>query len=711
MYICGLGHYELYLNGEKVGDRLLDPPWTDYRRKCVYATYDVTDGIRNGKNAFGVMLGNGMYNVAGGRYTKFRGSLGLPQFLLHLRLEYEDGSVEKLASDASWKVINGPIIFSCVYGGEDWDARLEPTGWLKPEFDDSKWAVAKENAGPKGKLSASTQPPVKAMQIFKPLTMKETAKGVAIDFGQNSAAVAVLRLRGPSGTKVRIRTGEGLAAQGWDKTWFDYTLKGGGEEVFRPRFTSWGFRSILVEGATLNGKSAGKPAVLHAEALSLRCSSPTAGSFKCSDELLNKIYCIVLWSIHSNYQSVLTDCPHREKLGWLEVSHLLAPPIHFIYNAAGFYAKILDDCAEAQTASGLVPDIAPEYVQFGGGFRDSPEWGSAFIINPHFLHLWTGDDAPIAKHYQAMKRYLAYLRGKAKGHILSHGLGDWLPREKTPLPLVATAIYYHDLKLMADYATRLDKPEDARKFAAEADKVKEAFNARFFNAKTAVYANGTQCAQAMSCVLGLVPPEHRGRVLRVLVEDGVKKQFLTAGDVGNRYAILAFSQAGAHRLLHKIASATYGLQAAQPDRTTLAEAWDGGNSLSPQNHCMLGHILEWCHGRLAGIRPDPDGPGFKKFIVDPNPIPNISWVKSHHDGPYGRIDANWSKTDGRLRMNVTVPPNTTATVHVPAENVSDIMEGALPVAKVESVEFLRMEKGKAVFNVGAGNYEFTSKDF
>ncbi|MEA1951614.1 MAG: family 78 glycoside hydrolase catalytic domain, partial [Planctomycetota bacterium] len=457
VYACGLGHYELYLNGSKVGERLLDPPWTNYRRKCVYATYEITDMVRAGDNALGVMLGNGMYNVVGGRYTKFRASRGQPQFILHLRLEYDDGTLEHITSDSSWKVAEGPITFSCVFGGEDWDARLEPAGWLKTGFDDRAWPAAIENAGPQGKLRTTIQPPVKAMRVFKPVTINETDKGVSIDFGQNSAAIPVLRLRGPCGSTVKVRVGEGPTAGGWDNTWFEYTLRGGGEEQFRPRFTSWGCRSILVEGATLSSKATDKPVVLDAHALSLRCGSPLAGSFACSDKLLNKIYHIVLWSIHSNYQSVLTDCPHREKLGWQEVSHLMGPSIHFIYNAAGFYGKIIDDCAEAQTADGLVPDIAPEYVVFGGGFRDSPEWGSAFIINPHLLYLWTGDDAPIAKHYEAMKRYLAYLRSKSKDHILSHGLGDWLPREKTPGPLVATAIYYRDLVLMADYASRLGK--------------------------------------------------------------------------------------------------------------------------------------------------------------------------------------------------------------------------------------------------------------
>jgi len=706
--ICGLGHYELYLNGGKVGDRLLDPPWTNYRKTCLYATYEITRDVRRGVNTLGVILGNGMYNVIGGRYTKFKGSFGQPQFILHLRLEYADGSIERVVSDESWRVTEGPITFSCVYGGEDWDARYAPEGWLKAGFDDSKWWPVLKTHGPGGTLRTTSQQPVKTMQVFKPVKMAETDRGVAIDFGQNSAAIPVVRLQGPSGASVRIRTGEGPGAGGWNNTWFAYTLKGDGEEVFRPRFTSWGFRSIIVEGATLNTNAVDKPVVLSAKALSIRCSAPPAGSFACSDELINKIYRIVHWSIHSNFQSVLTDCPHREKLGWLEVSYLMGPSIHFSYDAAGFFTKILNDCAEAQQANGLIPDIAPEFKVFRGGFRDSPEWGSAFIINPYFLYLWTGDDAPITKHYEAMKHYLAYLRSRTGDGILSYGLGDWMPREKTPTPLVATAIYYHDLVLMTGYAEHLNKHEDAKALLAEAEKIKESFNTHFLQADTGTYAGGTQCAQGMALTLGLVPSDCQAQALQVLVENGKAKNFLTAGDVGNRYAILSFAAAGAHELLYNISTKTYGIQARQPDRTTLAEAWQGGAS---QNHCMLGHILEWYHGWLAGIRPDPAGPGFKRTIIDPHPIGNLSWVKAHHDSPYGRIAVHWRREGTGLHLDVTIPPNTSATVYVPARTPSDVTEGGLPIDRTEGVGFLRMENGRAVFNVDSGHYKFISKEF
>ncbi len=708
VYVSGLGHYELYLNGEKVGDRLLDPPWTNYRKTCLYATYDITEDLSKGTHALGIMLGNGMYNVKGGRYTKFKGTFGQPKLIMHLRLEYADGTVERVVSDKSWLVTEGPITFSCVYGGEDRDARREPVGWLKTGFDDARWRQAVEVNGPGGALRATIQQPVKATQVFEPVKMTQDEKGVTIDFGQNSAAIPVVRLKGLSGATVRIRTGERAIAGGWNRTWFDYTLRGNGEEEFSPRFTSWGHRSILVEGSVLKAnKAADKPVVLGAKALSIRCSAPLAGSFETSDELINKIHHIVLWSIHSNFQSVLTDCPHREKLGWQEVSHLMGPSFMFIYDAAGFYTKILDDCAEAQTAEGMIPDIAPEYVKFRGGFRDSPEWGSAFIINPYFLHLWTGDDAPIAKHYGAMKRYLAYLRNKSRDGILSHGLGDWMPGEKTPTPLVATAIFYHDLDLMAQYATQLGKPNDAKAFRAEADAVRKAFNAKFL-VNTAKYANGTQCAQGMPSALGLVPSDQYEKALGLLVADGKAKKKLTAGDVGNRYAILSFAEAGAHELLYEISTATYGHQARQPDRTTLAEAWRGGAS---QNHCMLGHILEWYHGWLAGIRPDSAGPGFKKVIIAPNPVGDLSWVKAHHDSPHGRITTHWRREGAGFYLDVTIPPNATATVYMPAKARSDVTEGGLSTTKAKGVKFLRMENGKAVLSVDSGHFQFASKPF
>jgi hypothetical protein len=706
IYWCGLGHNELFINGNRVGDRVLDPPWTNYRRACIYAAEDVTQLLRQGKNALGVMLGNGMYNVVGGRYTKFRGSMGQPMLILHLRLEYQDDTLEQIVSDGSWRATEGPITFSCVYGGEDWDARREPKGWTEPEFtEDDAWRPVVEVAGPGGQLRATAQPSVRVMQAFAP-KVREEAGAVVADYGQNSSAIFRLRLKGPAGSTVKVTCSEGTDGKGEFDTSFSYTLRGDSEEVFQPRFTSWGHRSIAVHGATTQ-PGADKPVLLGVQAMHVRSSAAQAGDFKCSDELLMRADHIILWSIHSNFQHVLTDCPHREKLGWLEVSHLMAPSILFRYDAAGWFGKILDDMAEAQLPNGMVPDIAPEYAIHSGGFRDSPEWGSAYIINPMFVWLWCGDRGPLERHYEGMKKYAAYLESRAKDGILSHGLGDWMPREQTALPLVASAIYYHDLALLSQAAELLGKADEAQTFAAKAEATRAAINARFFDPSNGRYDKGSQCAQGMPLALGVVEEKYREAVREVLIRRASDPQaLLMAGDVGNRYVLLALAEAGRSDLALNLVRNSYGIQVRQAGRTTLAEGWAGGAS---QNHCMLGHGMEWYQCWLAGLRPDPSAPGFKQSIVAPYPVGDVAWVEAWHQTPYGKLAVHWRREAGKLTMHVTVPANTTATILVPASCAEVVLESGVPAATAAGLKALGYAAGFMRLQAGSGQYQFTSK--
>jgi alpha-L-rhamnosidase len=707
--ICGLGQYELFLNGAKVGDHVMDPPWTNYRKRCTYAAYDVTAQIRPGANALGVMLGNGMYNVTGGRYTKFKGSMGPPKFILHLRVEHADGSHATVISDASWRMDDGPITFSCIYGGEDYDARLDQPGWTKPGFDAARWIPALEVAGPGGRLAGPVAPPVKVVQTFSNLKGVEGKDGVVFDSGQNGSMRVKLAVRGPAGSAVRVLMSEGGAGGGGAGSYFAYTLRGGGVETWQPQFFYHGFRSVKVAGATLDAGATDKPVVQALEIQHVRNAAPLTADFACSNDLVNRIRHIILWSMHSNFQHVLTDCPHREKLGWLEVSHLMAPSLMYEYDAAGFFAKILDDMAEAQLANGMVPDIAPEYVVFSGGFRDSPEWGSAYLLNPGFVHRWYGDAGPTREHYEGMKRYLAYLASRAKDHILSHGLGDWMPQDKSPLPLVATATYYQDLIAMAEAARRLGKEDEAKGFSATAEQVRQAFNKSFFNAETKQYGTGSQTSNAMPLTLGLVEPAHRAAVLEHLVQEVLKRRHtLTAGDVGNRYVIQALARNGRSDLLYEMAVQTqspgYGSQVKQ-GKTTLTEAWNGGAS---QNHCMLGHIEEWFFHDLLGIQPDPAAPGFQQIVVAPQVVGDLTWAKGHYDSIRGRIAVSWKRDGGALALDVTIPANAAATVSVPAGDPAGVTEGGKPAGESPGVKFLRREEGRAIYAVGAGRYAFTS---
>ncbi len=438
VYVCGLGQYELSLDGRRVGDQVLDPGWTNYGKTCLYAAYDITDRLAPGRHALGVMLGNGMYNVTGGRYVKFTGSFGPPKMILRLEIEQGDGTSSAVVSDGSWRTAAGPIVFSCTYGGEDYDARRELPGWDRPGFNDSAWSPPRLVDGPGGVLRPQQATPIKIIEEFRPVRTSEPRPGVFVyDLGRNFSGWPRLTVRGPAGATVRLIPGElldgsGLVSQksSGSPVWFAYTLRGEGNETWSPRFSYYGFRYVQVEGAvpdeTRRGQvhvfgerspanpallsqkmdqspglprfpaspallsrkmdrspdvgAAALPRVLDLRGEFLHNSAPVVGQFECSDPLINRIHALINAAIQSNLQSVITDCPHREKLGWLEVSHLLARGIMYNYDVARLYAKISQDMAESQIASGLVPDIAPEYKVCLGGFRDSPEWGSASLL-------------------------------------------------------------------------------------------------------------------------------------------------------------------------------------------------------------------------------------------------------------------------------------------------------------------------------------------
>ncbi len=388
--ISGLGQYEARLNGEKVGDSALAPGWTNYRKTVFYNAYDVTGLLKPGENVLGVALGNGMYHVVktAGRYTKFTGSFGQPKLIAQLHIAFEDGSSMDVFSDDSWKTISGPIVYSSTFGGEDFDARLDPTGWDKPGFDDAKWVTVREVDGPGGTLTPQLNPDIKVMKVYRPVKVTEPRHGTLVyDLGQNFSGWPQVKVRGPAGTTLRIIPGELLDEHGLvtqkssgsnERTgyqWFSYTLRGTGEEIWRPCFSYYGFRYIQIEGAsTMRAPDAARPAVLSLEGQFLYSSAPVVGEFSCSNVLFNRIHNLINAAIRSNMQSVLTDCPHREKLGWLEESHLLGSAIMYNYGVQRLYRKISADMRDSQTPEGLVPDIAPEYVVFKRGFRDSPEW-------------------------------------------------------------------------------------------------------------------------------------------------------------------------------------------------------------------------------------------------------------------------------------------------------------------------------------------------
>jgi hypothetical protein len=521
IHICGLGHYELSINGRRAGDYQMDPGWTNYRKTCLYSSYDVTNMLEPGDNVIGVMLGNGMYNVPGGRYTKFKGSFGPPKLICQMHVTFADGSTRVIASDKTWKYVLGPIAFTCIFGGEDYDARLEQAGWDRPGFDEHQWSAARICDGPGGNLVAQYAPPIKVADYLPAVAIQRLKEGqYEIDCGTNLSARPLIKVRGTSGSQVVIKVAE-KRGQPWTLNKghvYTYTLKGIGDEVFRPRFTYFSFQYLYISGVDRPEDVKSQPGqtlLLEAGSEFLTSSAPSVGGFECSIPLFNDINDMIDRSVRSNLQSVLTDCPHREKLGWLEVAHLMGPSIFYHRDVHRLYRKICRDTTESQLDSGIVPDIAPEYTRFSGGFFESPEWGSACVQLPNLLHKWYGDYAIEQQQYDTMKRYTLYLAStrNEKG-LVKPGLGDWYDwtpqnghkgaSQLTPGELPATAFLYDNARILNRIAERMEKIADSAKFDKLARQVRKDFIRAYYKSDEYSVATGSQASLATALYFDLV---------------------------------------------------------------------------------------------------------------------------------------------------------------------------------------------------------------
>ena len=729
-FICGLGQYELRINGTNVSDAVMEPSWTTYAKTCHYAAYDVTSLVTQGQNAVAILLGNGMYNVpASARYAKFTGSFGPPKLILRLQIEYADGTKDAVVSDATtWRTTPGPITFSNIFGGEDFDARAEPAGWDKAGFVDTAWARPTVVAGAGPTLTGRLAPPVKVQQQYATPKITQPQPGVFVyDFGQNFAGWPEVTLQGTAGVAVKLTPGELLDATGvvnqasmGAPVWFSYTLKGGAPETWHPRFSYTGFRYIQVDAAVPAAQAASFPTRPQITALSgeaIYASAESVGQFTSSDADLNRIHALILAAFRSNLQNVLTDCPHREKLGWLETSHLLATGIMFNFDVATFYEKIIRDMRDGQGADGLIPDIAPEMTVFAGAFRDSPEWGSAYILAPWRVYQMYGDRQPLGEHYANMKRYVTYLAGKATGNIVAYGLGDWYDvgpaapgaSQLTTAGVTATAIWLEDMQVMQQAATLLGNTADATQYQSTIATVTNAFNAKFL-AANGTFDRGSQTGQAMPIALGLVPDAQRANVITRLVSSVTGAQNrVTAGDVGFRYLVHALSQAGRDDVMFSMVKQSAGpgyLYQVNRGATALTEAWDA-NPADSQNHAMLGHAEEWLYSGLGGISTDPAAPGWKKFIVRPQPQTGVASVNVQYHSIQGPITSAWQRGAGTaVTYTVSIPPNTTATITLPTANPAGVTEGGMPATSAPGITANTTGTSTLQLVAGSGNYVF-----
>jgi len=736
LFLSGLGESETMLNGKPVTQAILTPGWTDYRKTVLYDTYDVTRLLHAGTNAIGIMLGNGMYNVQGvqSRYTKFIGSFGQPKLIAELRLHYADGSTSIVASSDQWRTTSGPILFSSIYGGEDFDARREQPDWTLPVFRDSTWTPAILVDGPGGELRSESLPSVQVIRTYPPVKANRIDSNTTVyDLGKNFAGRPSIAVRGPRGSSVRILPGELLDAAGRvtqtsqaaspdAPVVFNYTLGGGGMERWTPQFTYSGFRYAEV---TVSRKEA-LPAVESFQGQSIHDAVSIDGSFSSSDDLLNRIHNLIDTAILNNAVSVLTDCPTREKLGWLEQTHLAGPSILYNYDLSLLYRKMARDMRDAQTADGMVPAIAPEVVAFlddsghNTDFRDSPEWGSAIILSPWSAYTFYGDTQILRDNYDAMAAYANYLQTRAHDNIISYGLGDWYDigpgdpgkSKLTGQGLTATALYYQDLTDLVRIATILDKPADAAQFAKRAATVKAALNAHFFHPDTDNYDKGSQTANAMALTLGLVPEDHRAGVLSNLVADiRSHRNHVTAGDIGFHYVVRALTDSDRSDVLYDMLmrtdSPSYGYQLSH-GATALTEAWDA-NPGSSQDHFMLGHAEEWFYRGLAGIDFDLDREQDKRIWIHPQIVGDIRSASASYKSVLGTIASHWRRDGDTLQLDVTIPPGTTATVSFPPEFAASGLESGHPLHRDESLLSRRDTPGPTSIVVGSGTYHFVAK--
>lgn len=740
-YVCGLGYYELRLNGAKVGDHVLDPGWTDYSRRALYATYDVTPLLKPGPNAVGIMLGNGWYNPLPlplfGRFNLRKVlPVGEPRAILRLEVRYADGSREVVVTDERWEVGDGPILRNSVYLGELYDARREQRGWDQPGFDDRTWRPAAPAAEAVGPLRAQTAPPIRVRHTFPAVRVTEPTPGTFIvDMGRNFAGWVTLRARGPAGTRVTLRYGELLNPDGtlnpmtsvtgqlkrarpnmlpgeppiaWQSD--AYVLKGEGEEVYTPRFTFHGFRYVELTGFP------GRPTVETLQGHLLSADVLAVGSFSCSNPLFNQVQEMTRWTLLSNLFSVQSDCPHREKLGY--GGDIVATDEMAILNfdMGRFYAKAVEDFADAQRPNGGFTETAP-YVGIAdeslGESAGPVGWGTAHPLLLWHLYQYYGDRQLLARQYPNAQRWLALLEARAVDGILDNGISDHESLVRKPRALTGTAFFYLNARLLGRFARILGRGADARRYEALAGRIRQAFDRRF-RQPGGRYDSGTQACQAFALFFGLTPPAEKPAALDVLVKDVVdlNQGHLTTGIFGTKYMLLALSDMGRPEVAYTVANQRtfpgWGYMV-ENGATTLWEHWAFSDNTYSHNHPMFGSVSEWFIKALAGIQPDPEAVGFDRIVIRPHPVGDLRWAGARHRTARGLVTSAWRRAGGTLFLTVTVPANTTATVFVPTRDARSAREGGVPAGRAKGVRFLGTKEGSAVYQVGSGRYSFAAK--
>lgn len=727
-YVSGLGLFELYVNGSKIGDHVLAPGLTDYDKRVQYVTLDVTPQVTAGRNSIGVLLGNGRYHAP--RTTR---KFGTPRALLQLDIENQDGSTTRVITDESWKLTTaGPVRANNEYDGEEYDARMELQGWSRAGFNDSGWQLAQLVTPPSGEIVAEMAEPLKVVETIHPTSVKQLRRGIFVfDMGQNMVGWCRLKVSGAKGTQIMLRHAETLqpsgelyvanlrSAQATDL----YTLKGAATEIWEPRFTYHGFRYVEVSGYP------GVPPPSAIEGRVIHDAMTQVADFTTSNSLLNRLHKNIFWGLRGNYRSIPTDCPQRdERQGWLGDRSTVSRSESYLFDVAAFYTKWMKDLEDSQKSSGSVPAVSPAFWDV---YNDDVTWPSTFVLAPGMLYDQYGDLRVLERHYPALKKWIEHMRGFIKDDLMPRDkYGDWCvppesprlihsqdPARKTDGMLLGTAYYYEMLRLMRRYATLLGKNDDAAEYDKMANTLKGAFVKRFFKPELNQFDNGTQTSAILPLAFDMAPPGTRGAIFNRLVSKihDESNDHVGVGLVGAQWLMRTLSENGQADLAYKIATQTtypgWGYMI-EKGATTIWELWNGDTAdpaMNSGNHVMqIGDLGVWLYEYVAGIQSDPEHPGFKHVIVHPYPVGDLTFAKASHQSMYGTIRSHWTRQNGRFVLNISVPPNTTATVFVPAKNGGTVTESGHPADQAKGVKFVRNEASSAVYEVESGNYSFAT---
>ena len=686
-YIAVAGLYELFINGQRIGDRKLDPAYTRFDRRNLYVTYDITNQMKNGANAIGVLLGNGWYNHQSNAVWYFHKApwRSRPAFCMDLHITYEDGHTEIISTGRDWKTSLSPIIFNSIYTAEHYDGRLEIMDWNTPDFDDSKWKQAVDRAAPSQNIVAQAMHPIREVEkITSAKMMKFSDTDYVYDLGRNISGVSELSVIGDSGTVIHLKHGERVYESGHvDQSNIDvhyrplddkdpyqtdiFILKGKDTETFKPLFNYKGFQYVEV--------TSNKPITLNNNSLNgyfMHSDVPPIGSIETSDPLINKIWKATNNSYLSNFLGYPTDCPQREKNGWTGDAHIAVETGLYNFDGITVYEKWLADHRDEQQPNGVLPAIIPT-SGWGYQWANGPDWTSTIAIIPWNLYLFYGDTKPLADNYESIKKYVDHINQKYPDGLTTWGLGDWVPvKSVSPVELTSSIYYFTDVSILARAAKLLNKTTDAEKYKALAQIIKTAINKKYLNEQTGMYGNGLQTELSAPLYWGLVPegliPKVAANLAQKIRSDGFKPD---VGILGAKALLNALSEHGYADEAYKIASAkeypSWGWWIVN-GATTLYENWniDSKSDVS-LNHIMFGEIGAWLFKALGGIFPDPDNPGFKNVWLKPNFVVGLNTFKSTHDGPFGQIVSCWKRQKKNIIYEVIIPANATATLAIPAK--------------------------------------------